>query len=565
METLSIYEKKPWKNSYPEGVPTDIEIPIRSIGQAFDEACDRWKDKTAMIFYGRRITYKELKDKVDGFIAALAHLGVKKGDRVGLLLLNSPEFIISFYAILKLGATCTPMSPVYSSPEIKHQIQDSKIETLICQNLLWEKVEKTGVKPKNVIFSDISDFLPAFKKLFSKSVLRAVYQKRALADQHLPNGPGFYLFKDLMNAHNSKPSLPDINPIEDVAIQPYTGGTTGLPKGVMVTHHNLLTADALMNTFYPFEEGAEAIISYMPFYHIGGLLWGVIIAIVRGWTQVILTNPQIDDILNSIVDYHITWFGGAPTIYEMLKDYDKTDIVKWKKLKLVASGADALHQATADDWKDRTGTTLQNFWGATEIVAGTCTPLGKAKGNSIGIPLPNTLVAILDPEKDELLPPGEIGEIGVIGPQVLKGYWNHPEALSQNQAVIDGKTWFRSGDLGQMDKDGHFYVYDRKRDLIKYKGLRIHSREVEEVINNHPQIKEVGVIGVNDRTVGQVVKAYVVLEKDARGKLSEKDIIDYCEGKLAHYKIPKMVVFLGELPKTDVGKVSRRELREMEN
>lgn len=561
MEALSEYEKKPWRKSYPVGLSTEIEIPLRSIGKTFDEAAAKWKNKTAIIFYGRKFSYKELQEKVHRFANGLRHLGVKKGDRVGLLVLNSPDFIIAFHAIVMLGAICTPMSPVYSTPEIRSQLQDSRIDTLICQDLLWDKVARTDVKLGHVIFSNISDSLPMFKRMFGKSVLRAVYQKGAISSSAMPTGEGFHLFRDLVSNSSADPIQVEIDPKTDVAIQPYTGGTTGQPKGVMTTHHNLLSVDMAMNAFYPFEDGGERIISYMPYYHIGGLLWGVIIAVMRGWTQVILTTPQIDDILNAIVDYKITWFGGAPSMYEMLKNHEKTDMVEWHKLKLCSTGADALHESTAQAWKARTGVTLQNWWGATELVAGTCTPLQGAKPNSIGIPLPNFEVAVLDPIQDTFLPVGEIGEICVIGPGTLKGYWNHPEALAENCAVINGKIWFRSGDLGQMDGDGHFYIYDRKKDLIKYKGLRIHSREVEEVINMHPQIKEAGVIGVDDVKVGQIVTAFVVLEKDARGKLSEADIMAYCKEHLADYKVPKVITFLGELPKTDVGKVSRRELK----
>lgn len=563
-QQVNEYEKKPWKKFYPAGLSTEIEIPVRSIGKTFNETADKWANKTAIIFYGRKISYKELKEKVHRFANGLKHLGVKKGDRVGLLVLNSPDFLIAFHAIIQLGAICIPMSPVYSSPEIKHQLEDSEIDTLICQTLLWEKVAKTGFKIKNVIFSEISDSLPLLKKIFGKSILRAVYHKGAVSSLNLPSGEGFHTVKELLTRFSAEPLDVELDPMEDVAIQPYTGGTTGLPKGVMTTHHNLLSVDMVMNAFYPFEDGGETVIGFIPYYHVGGLLWMVIIALMRGWTQVIITTPQIDDILNAVVNYKVTWFGGSPAMYEMLKNYDRTDIVKWKKLKLVSSGADALNEKTARDWKERTGTILQNWWGSTELVAGTCTPLGGGKLNSIGVPLPNFEVAILDPAEDQFMPVGEIGEIAVIGPGTFKGYWKKPEAKNADLAVANGKTWFRSGDLGRMDEDGHFFVYDRKKDLIKYKGLRIHSREVEEVINKHPQVKEAGVIGIDDLAVGQMVKAFVVLEKDARGKLSENDIMAYCEEHLAHYKVPKIVTFLGELPKTDVGKVSRRELRDLE-
>jgi long-chain acyl-CoA synthetase len=567
MESISVYEQKPWTKFYPEGVPLEVEAPEMSIPEAVDKATQRWSDKRALVFYGKKISYKRLGELIERFAAALTDLGIKKGDRIAFLMLNSPEFIIALHGALKIGAIVTPMSPVYSSPEIKHQLLDSGVESIVCQDLLWEKVAKTGVQMKKVILTNISDSLPAIKRFLGKSVLRAVYQKMAVSSRDIPIGEGFYKFKDLLKNYPPNPPIIAIHP-EDVAVILYTGGTTGPPKGVMITHQSIIWGDAIIHGFLPLEDGKETILGYMPFYHIAGLLWAGTAAILRGWTQVILTTPQIDDVIDSTADYKVTWFVGAPSIYEILKDYDKTDKIKWKSLKWVASGADTLHEATAIDWKAKTGVGLQNWWGSTETIAAIFTrpnlPLVDEKPGTIGVPMPSTEASILDPEKDEYFPVGEVGEISIRGPQVMKGYWNYPEALKESQATINGKVWFRSGDLGSMDEDGYFYVYDRKKDLIKYKGLRVHSREVEDAIKSHSKIKEVGVIGIPDKLVGQNIKAFVVLEADARGKLSEEDVIKYCKDKLAHYKIPRIVEFVGELPKTDVGKVSRRELREME-
>ncbi|MBW1887830.1 MAG: AMP-binding protein, partial [Deltaproteobacteria bacterium] len=276
-------------------------------------------------------------------------------------------------------------------------------------------------------------------------------------------------------------------------------------------------------------------------------------------------TPDPDDILHAIARYKASWFIGAPAIFEALKDYKKTDIVDWKRLKIVASGADALHEFTAADWKTRTGVSISDNYGMTELVAMSHgSPPGLGKVGSIGFPIPNTMAAILDPDEDIFLPVGETGELVVSGPQVTKGYWNNLEATKDCDAIIDGVRWWRTGDLARMEEDGYFYIYDRKRDLIKYKGLRVYAREVEEALKTHPDIREVGVIGVKDIKVGENIKALVVLESDARGKLSESDIVAYCKDKLAHYKIPRIVEFVGEIPKTDIGKVSRRELREEE-
>lgn len=563
----SVYEERPWLKSYPQGVPAEIDVPVKSVNEAFNEATERWKNKTAIIFYGKKISYQELREKVDRFATALSHLGINKGDRVGLLLLNSPEYIIAFYGTLKVGAIITPISPAYVSSEIKHQLEDSGAEHIICQDILYESVEKTGVKVQNVILTNIADSLPSVKKFLGKSVLRGVYQKMASPSPNILKQKGFYQFYDLIKKYTPNPPQIDINPKEDFAMFPYTGGTTGLPKGVMVTHYNIVVNDMQFRVFYPFfEEGNEVLLGYMPFYHVAGLLLGPVRGIFHGLVIVIIATPEFDEILNAIVKHKVSCFQGAPAIYEALKDYDKTTMVNWQKLKIIFSAADALHEFTARDWKARTGVSIHEIYGQTELTAGAHgTPLGKGKIGSIGIPLPGTTAAILDLKEDKFLPLRELGEIAVTGPQMTRGYWNNPEATRECEAVIDGVRWWRTGDLGRMDEDGYFYIYDRKRDIIKYKGLQVLAREVEEVLKTHPQIKEVGVIGVPDIKVGENVKALVVLETDARGKLSEEEIIEYCQGKLAHYKIPKIVEFVGEIPKTDVGKISRRELREEES
>lgn len=567
MQIKSLYEEKPWLKSYPPQVPAEIEIPSKSLIEAFDEATERWKDKTCIIFYGKKISYRELRDKVDRFATALFHLGIKKGDRIAMLLLNSPEYIIAFYGALKVGAIITPISPVYVSSEIKHQLEDSGAETIVCQDMLYHGVEKTGVKLKNVILTNITESLSIVKKFIGKSIISEVYQKMAIPSPVILRREGFYQFQDLINKYPPNPPKVEINPKEDIVVLPYTSGTTGLPKGVMITHYNMVSLDVQFHSFYPtFEDGKDVLIAYMPFYHVAGQFTALVNGIIRGTILVILTTPEIDDILNAITRHNVNIIHGAPAVYETLKDYIKTDRVNWKKLKIIFSGADALHEFTAKGWEAWTGVSIHEAYGMTESTCLThLTPLGKVKIGSVGVPLPNTLSAIVDPEKDEFLPAGELGEIVVNGPQVTKGYWNKSEATKECEAIINGVRWWRTGDLGKMDEDGNFYIYDRKRDLIKYKGLRVYAWEVEEVLKTHPNIKEVGVIGVRDIKVGENVKALVILEADTRGKLSERDIIEYCQGKLAHYKIPKIVEFVGEIPKTDVGKVSRRELREQES
>ena len=565
MDARVQYEQKPWLKYYPEGIPAEIDIPEKSLPQVFDEAVEKWRDKTAVIFYGRKITYSELRDHVDRFAAALFDLGVKKGDKVALYLLNCPQFIIAYFAALKVGATLTPISPVYVSREVKHQIEDSEAKVIVCQDLLYDCVEKAGVGLRTVILTGIGEYLPALKKFMAKTVVRSVYKKMEVPSTKIFEREGFYQFQSLIKKYPPDPPKIQIDPREDLAVLPYTGGTTGLPKGAMLTHYNLVANEAQGQAFWSrvLEEGKEVVIAYLPFYHIYGQVVVMLGGLVRGYTLVLFTTPDVDDILGAIESHRATAFYSVPTLYDVLKDHDKTDRVNWKRFKILVSGADALLEDTAKGFERRTGVEINEGYGLTETSPIThSNPKGRTKIGSFGVPVPSTMAAIVHPEKEEFLPLGEIGEIVIQGPQVMKGYWKNPEETSEKLVDIEGEKWFRTGDLGSMDDEGYFHFYDRKRDLIKYKGYSVFAREIEEVLTSHPKIKEAGVIGVRDPRVGENIKAAIVLEAEARGKLSEEEIISYCKERLAHYKVPRIVEFRGEIPKTDVGKVSHRELRE---
>jgi len=567
MATDTIYQERPWLKFYRPEVPPDVDIPEQSVVETFDAATEKWRDKTALVFYGRKMSYRELRDQVDRFATALADLGVKKGDKVALLLLNSPQFIIAYFGALKAGATLTPISPMYVSSEIKHQLEDSGARSIICQDILYDHVEKAGVKLDRVILTDITEYLPRLKRFLGKSMLRAVYQKMSAPPMDIYQREGFYQFQDLLKGYPPEPPHVEFNVREDLVTLPYTGGTTGLPKGAMITHRNIVAAQYLGQAFWGdiMEVGKEIILAYLPFYHIYGQSVVMLGGISQGYTLVIFTTPDLDDILNSIESYRATIFYSVPSLYEALRDYARTDRVNWKRLKVLVSGADALLEDTARGWEQRTGTRIHEGWGMTETSSvGILNPYGRPKVGSFGIPLSNTIAAIVDPDGTDFLPVGEVGELLVRGPQVMKGYWNQSEETGEVLVEIDGEKWLRTSDLASMDEEGYFSFYDRKRDMIKYKGLAVFAREVEEVLANHPQVKEAGVIGVPDPEVGERVKAVVVLETEARGKVLEEEIIKYCQENLAHYKCPRVIEFRGEVPKTDVGKVSRRELRETE-
>lgn len=564
MDARAAYLSKPWLRFYPEGVPEEVPVPVRSVPDIFDEVSEKYGGNTALIFYGKKITYRSLRELVDRFASALADLGVKKGDRVALYLLNCPQYVIAYFGALKIGATVTPVSPVYTSKEVRHQLRDSGARTVICQDILYDNVDKAGVELKEVVLTGIGEYLPSLKKLLGKGALGKIY-----GEMHVPSpgeikGSGLLRFQDLLKRYEPRPPEVSINPTDDIAALPYTGGTTGLPKAAMLTHGNMSAVQAQVTAFWPFyEEGREVTLAFLPLFHIYGQVVVMLGSLVQGQTMVLFTTPDMDDILDAAERYQASAFYGVPTLFEYLKEYEKTDRVNWKRLKLIACGADTLHKSTIEGWERRTGTRIMEGYGMTETTA-VChgSPYQRPKTGSFGVPIPNVRAAIIEPEGVDFVPPGEVGELIVSGPNIMQGYWMRPQETMESLIEIDGLKWLRTGDLVTMDEEGYFHFFDRKRDLIKYKGYSVFARHVEEVLYKHPQIKAAGVVGVPDPKVGQIIKAYVVLQSEARGKVSEEEIIEYCKQNLAHYKVPKIIEFRGELPKTDVGKVSRRELRE---
>ena len=557
-----VYKERPWLKFYSDGVPAEVKPPVESLPDLIDEAAEKFSNRTAVIFYGRKIKYKDLREYIDRFATALCDLGVKKGDRVALYLPNCPQFIIAYFGALKAGATLTPISPVYSSREVGYQLKDSGAKSIVCLDLLYGNVEKAGVELRNVIITNIGEYLPATKKLLGR-VFGKVYRKMGIPTPKIA-GRGIYRFQDLIKKYPANPPNINFDPKEDIATLPYTGGTTGLPKGAMLTHYNIVANSEQVRAFWPIvEEGKEVIVAFLPFYHIYGQVVVLIFGLGYGQTLLLFTTPDLDNILYSIEKYGATVFNGVPTMFEYLIDYDKTPRVNWKRLKLIASGADTLYESTTKKWEELTGVKIMEGYGLTETSSVShANPMGRGKVGSFGIPIPGTVAAIAHSEKNELLPLGEVGEVVIKGPQVMKGYWKKPEETENTLVEIDGEIWLRTGDIARMDEEGYFYMLDRKKDLIKYKGYSVFARDVEEVLYEHPKIKEAGVIGVPDPKVGQIIKAVIILETESRGKISEEEIINYCRDKLAPYKVPKIVEFRGEIPKTDVGKVSHRELRE---
>jgi long-chain acyl-CoA synthetase len=564
MDASAQYLTKPWLKFYEPGVPETVDPPPKSVPQAFDEATERAPGRPAVVFYGREITYRELRDATDGLACALVELGVRKGDRVALYLLNSPQFIIAYFAALKAGATVTPISPVYTSHEVRFQLEDSGARAIVCQDILYDKVAKSGAALDLVIVTNVGEYLPGLKRFLGKGPLRRLLPDIDLGAPEVPAAPNVHWLKDLLAKYPAQPPRIAIEPRTDLAVLPYTGGTTGRPKGVMLTHQNLIAAEASVTAaFTGLEPDREVTLAFLPFFHIYGQVVIMLHGLCRGQLLVLFTSPDTEAMLAAMERYRVTVFYGVPTLFEYLKDHKDTDKVDWRRLKLVLSGADTLHESTMRDWEKRTRSKIIEGYGLSETCAAShVNPFHRPKPGSFGCPLPGVLAAVLDPETRSFVPPGETGELVLSGPNVMQGYWQKPDENANVFLDADGIRWLRTGDIVRMDGEGYFLFYDRAKDLIKHKGHSIFAKDVEDVLYAHPQVKAAGVIGVPDPAAGQLVKAIVVLHGDARGKLSEEDIRSFCRERLAEYRVPQLVEFRGELPKTDVGKVSRRELRD---
>ena len=543
-----------WYKKWPEGIPKTIsylEVPLH---QLLVDSALKQPGGAAIIFEGRVINYRELNELTDRFANALEDLGVRKGDKVALLLPNLPQFIIAYYGALKAGAAVTPLSPMYKEREAEFQLNDAEAETIVALDILYEVIHKIrgGTKLRNAILTNVKDFLPGMKKLIGPLV------KKELRRRSYPDTLDLV---QLINTHPARPPSVEISPRQDVAVLQYTGGTTGIPKGAMISHYNLVSNAMQAASWLPVQEGREVLISAIPLFHIYGMTVAMNVAIYSANTMILFPNPrEIEKILKSISDYKATLFPGVPTMYVACinhPDVRKYDLTSVKKC---ISGAAPLPVAVMNTFNELTHGDLVEGYGLTEASPIThCNPLDskeKVKPGTIGIPFPDTEVKVVDLEtgtKD--LKTGEVGEMVVRGPQVMLGYWKNPEETKT--ALRSG--WLYTGDIAKMDEEGYFTIVDRKKDMIDRAGYKVWPREVEEVLYEHPAIKEAAVIGIPDARTGEAVKAFVVLKEGQTA--TEDDIRGFCKERIASYKVPSVVEFTAELPKTMVGKVLRRALR----
>jgi len=558
-QVLLPMEQKPWFKHWPPQVPKAIAYPEVPLCNLLKKAAEKHPTHTAIIFLDKKITYKELDTLSDKFATALHDLNVEKGNRVALYLPNIPQFIISYYGALKLGETITTVNPLYKERELEHQLNDSRAETLIFLDLLYPNVKalREKTKLKHLIAANIREYLPSTKKILGKLFGKVPSFK-------IPRESGIYSFKELVERYPPQPSKVEINPKEDLAALQYTGGTTGVPKGAMLTHYNLVSNAVACAAWLHGKEAEDVFLTVLPLSHIYGMTTSMNGPIYLAGTMILVPRPSSLEILKVIQKYRVTVFCGVPTLYAMLVNHPDIRKYNLRSIKFCISGAASLSPEVQKKFIDLTGGVLVEGYGLTESSPVTHSnpfdpTMKTVKVGSIGLPWPDTDAKIVDLKTGKKeLPVGKIGEIIIKGPQIMKGYWNKPE---ETEAVLKN-GWLYTGDIGKMDQDGYFYVTDRKKDLIKYKGYSVYPREVEDVIYEHTAVKLCAVVGKPDPIAGEIPKAFIVLKEGA--KADGEEIVKFVKTKVAPFKAIREVEFRTELPMTAVGKVLHRTLREEE-
>lgn len=551
--------EKIWLKSYPAGIPAEIDVnEYASIVEIFEENSRTYGDAPAFSNMGKAISYAELDKLSEQFAAYLQQtLGLQKGERVALMMPNILQYPVALFGVLRAGLTVVNTNPLYTPRELKHQLTDSGATTIvILENFAHVLASVIGdTQVKNVVTTRIGDMLGFPKSLLVNAVIK--YVKKMVPAFSLP---GAVSFNNALSAgagqRLSKPELTH----DDIAFLQYTGGTTGVAKGAMLTNYNMvantLQAAAWLAPYV--EKGKEVVITALPLYHIFALTANCMALMKKGSHNVLITNPRdMPGFVKELSKVKFTVIPGVNTLFNGLLNAPGFRELDFSTLKVAFGGGMAVQRAVAEEWKKTTGVTLVEAYGLTETSPAACiNPFDIEEYNgSIGLPIPSTECSIQN--DDGPLAIGEVGELCVRGPQVMKGYWQRPEATDQ---VITSDGWLRTGDIAQMDTDGFVRIVDRKKDMILVSGFNVYPNEIEDVVAEHPGVLEVGAIGMPDARSGEVVKI-IVVKKDQ--SLTKENIIDHCRKNLTGYKVPKSVEFVDELPKTNVGKILRRELRDM--
>jgi len=545
---------RPWLKRYPENIPWDVTLPEKPLFALLDDAVARFPNNPAVDFLGRTYTYTELSRLVDRAAKGLQAIGVGKGIKVGLFLPNCPQFIIAYYGILKAGGTVVNFSPLYSEPELKHQIEDSHTDIMVTLDLalLYPKMRamlKTS-RLKKLVVGTMQEALPFPKNLLFPLVKRKDIATVERDDRHVP-------FKQLIaNDGAFKPQ--SIDPREDIAVLQYTGGTTGVSKGAMLTHANLYanTVQASM-WFAGLEPGKERMMGVLPFFHVFAMTVVMNLSIMVGAEIVMHPRFELLPVLKDVTRKRPTLMPGVPTMFTAINNLAEIDQYDLSSLKACISGGAPLPLEVKQKFEQMSGCKLVEGYGLTECSPiASCNPLfGVNKEGSIGLPLPGTQIVIVDREtQSRVLPQGEAGEICIVGPQVMKGYWGRPEATADT--IRQGRL--HTGDVGYLDEDGYTFIIDRMKDLILCGGFNVYPRHVEEAIYQHPAVAEVTVIGIPDDYRGESPKAFIKL-KDGQG-LTADELMAFLRERLGKHEVPTEIEFRPELPKTMIGKLSKKEL-----
>lgn len=548
---------KPWLASYEKGVPEFVEYEDVCLPAFLERSAERFPDRSALNFQGYRIRFRQLKEMVDRFASALSAFGVNRGDRVALLLPNTIPCVAAYYAVLKIGAIVVMNNPLYSDRELDHQFNDSGAKLLVTLDLLGNRMidlrPKTRIK--QIVITSIGDYLP-----FPKNWLFPLVAKKKKLAADVKPADDVFKWKAVLADHQPNPPAVPLG-FEDVAMYQYTGGTTGVSKGVMLTHANLSKNIQQCRAWFPtFKEGEEIMLGALPFFHVFGLTTTMNFAIYVGWENVLVPKPHPEQLLEAIGKYKPTFAPLVPTMYIGILNHANIDRTPLTSIKGCFSGSAPLPVEVLRDFEKRTGAVIVEGYGLTETSPVThINPFagGKRKAGSIGLPIPDTqcrIVELNDGRTD--LPTGETGELMVKGPQVMTGYWNKPDATAET--LVDG--WLHTGDIAQMDAEGYFYIVDRKKDMIISGGYNVYPRDIEEVFFEHPKVQEATAIGIPHPKRGEAVKVFIVLKEGAAA--TQEEMIAFCNEKLAKYKWPTEVEFRTELPKSNVGKVLKKELRQ---
>ncbi|RJP74636.1 MAG: long-chain fatty acid--CoA ligase [Candidatus Abyssobacteria bacterium SURF_17] len=538
--------KKPWFRHYDYFVPSSLRYPKVPAYFMLDLAASKYKDSLATDFYGATLTYRELRSQVNKLAVALADMGIRKGDRVGLMLPNCPQIIIGYYAILRIGAIVVNVNPLYMERELEHQLNDSGTETLFCLDMHIDKARKVKetTSLKNVVVTRVTDYMiPEVRDAAGALELAA----------------GEISFLELLErGGNRLPPVVEVG-INEPAVLQYTGGTTGLSKGATLSHMNIVS-NTLQTATWAKELmplGQQVYLIVIPIFHSYGMTCGMNCGIFNGAKMILIPRFDIDQLLNAFASDDVTYFPGVPTLFTAILNHPDAGEAGLDKVALFNSGSAPLAIETINGIASL-GISMTEGYGLSEASPVThSTPiLGIRKPGSIGIPFPDTDSKIVDTEDwQKELPVGKEGELIIKGPQVMLGYWNKPQETEQT--LKDG--WLLTGDIARMDEDGYFYIVDRKKDLIIAGGYNIYPREVDEVLYSHPKVLEAATIGVPHQYRGETVKAFIVLRPGETATAEE--ITAFCKENMAAYKVPKIIEFRSELPKTAVGKILRKELR----